>query len=148
MKKLLIILALFFVTFGCSFNLMNSSPKEAVREFLDKYNNNDSDILDELDTFTESYNFNDEQKNSYKKILKKQYKDLKYDITDEKINGDKATVDATITVYDFYKTNQNSDNYLEENADEFNDENGEPLGNTYNPGAARQPWKCLERKRH
>ncbi len=125
MKKILIVFALLFLTFGCSLNLMDSSPKESVREFLDKYNNNDSDILDELDTFVEGYDFTDSQKDTYKEILKKQYKDLKYDIQDEKIDGNTATVTAKITVYDFYKAEQNADLYMQDSSDEFTDENKE-----------------------
>ena len=65
---------------------------------------------------------------SYKNILryilrKHQYQDLKYEIVSEKYDGDNATVEAKITVYDLYKVQKDANNYLTNNGDEFK-ENG------------------------
>ena len=118
MKKITIILSILLLTFGCGLNL-TLSPKEKVREFLTKYNNNDSEIIDELDDFVDTYEFNEKQKDKYKNILQKQYKDLKFDIIDENIKGDNATVDVKITVYDLYKAENSANLYLEEHPEKF-----------------------------
>ena len=56
--------------------------------------------------------------------MKKQYKYLTYTIKDEEVNGNIATVKVEIKVYDFNKAMLESDQYLIENPDIFNDENG------------------------
>ena len=48
---------------------------------------------------------------------------MTYDIKDETINGDEATVTAEIEVYDYYKANQESQEYFNNNRDEFKEEN-------------------------
>ena len=50
---------------------------------------------------------------------------MTYEIKDETINGDNATVTAEIEVYDYYKTNKDSAEYYNNNPNEFNDNNGD-----------------------
>ena len=70
-----------------------------------------------------SEDLTDEQINTYKNILKRQYEDLKYKITDEVISDDKAIVTAEIEVYDLRKVIDESEKYLETHESEFYDEN-------------------------
>ena len=60
----------------------------------------------------------DDQKGTYKEILKKQYSDMKYEITDEKYDGDNAVVTVKLTVYDLYKVQKDADKHLADNPDE------------------------------
>ena len=44
---------------------------------------------------------------------------MKYEIKEEKIDGDNATVTAQITVYDYYKAEKDANDYLTAHPDEF-----------------------------
>ena len=51
--------------------------------------------------------------------MKNHYKNLTYEIKDELIDGDNASVTAQIEVYDYYKTENDAIKYTTENSDEF-----------------------------
>ena len=124
MKKILMSLVALFGLVGCTIGPANTASK-AVEEYLDRYIDNADVVMSELDEYVaDRTELDDEQKNTYREILKKQYSDLKYEIEDEKYDGDTATVTVKLTVYDLYKTQKEADEYLTNNADEFKDENG------------------------
>lgn len=126
MKKILkvMLVMVFAITLaGCS--CMQKSAKDRVEEFLDQYRNLSANVLGDLDEVVETEtDLNEEQKESYRDVLKKQYSDLKYEITNEEYDGDTAVVEAKITVYDLYKAQRDATEYLNEHRDEFNDEEG------------------------
>lgn len=99
MKKVLSLFVLLFL-FGCA---LNNSPTSKVEELLNKYQMLDEDIRNEINTITDKENLTDNQKERYKKIIESQYKNLSYEIKDEKIDGDKATVTVQIKVKDYKK---------------------------------------------
>ena len=66
-----------------------------------------------------SENLTESQINTYKDVIKRQYKDLKYKITDEVVTNDKAVVTTEIEVYDLRKVTDDADKYLESNKEEF-----------------------------
>ena len=118
MKKILIIFLTFILLLtGCS----KDQAANAVRHYLDKFNNHDGEVLKELDKLIASENLTEDQAKVYKEIMKKQYTDLKYVIVDEKYNGDEAVVIAKITVYDLYGVQKEADSYLETHQSEFLD---------------------------
>ena len=124
MKKLLAVLLLLAVFIsGCS--LMASGPKDAVTKFLNKYKNNDQSVVNELNDYLKTEELDEETLEDYREIYLRQYSNLKYEIKDEKIDGDKATVDVQITVYDYYKTNVESGNYFTANQADFVDDDGD-----------------------
>ena len=124
MKKILITLIALFGLVGCTIGPANTASK-AVEEYLDRYIDNSDVVMNELDDYvTTKDDLDDEQKETYREILKKQYSDLKYEITDEKYDGDTAIVSVKLTVYDLYKIQKDADNYLTEHADEFKDDEG------------------------
>lgn len=121
-KYLLIILSIFMLT-GCS-DLMNT-PTKRVEEFLGKYQTMDTKVIDELEeTINSDTSLNDEAKKEYKKALKRQYQNLSYKIKDETYNGNNATVEVEIEVYNYKKSNDNSDSYVLEHKDEFLNSDG------------------------
>ena len=124
MKKICLGILLMLLVAGCSCALLERTPTDAVKTYLDRYNNNDEDVLDELDTYIVGEDFSDEQRQNYRNILTKQYKDLSYKIVDEAQDGDEATVTATVTVYDLYKVQMDAEAYLGQNLTEFNDDEG------------------------
>lgn len=106
---------------GCS---MGNTPTRKVEGFLNNYNSNDSAVLEQLQEMVNSDSLmNDTQRSKYSDIMKKQYKDMTYEIKDEVIDGDNATVTAEIEVYDYYKINRESEDYYNNNQSEFVDTN-------------------------
>ena len=98
---------------------LGNTPTSAVEKLLSKYNTNDEEIVVELDDYINSSELSDEQSKKYKDIYLKQFKDMKYEIKEEKIDGDNATVTAQITVYDYYKAEKDANDYLTAHPDEF-----------------------------
>lgn len=116
MKKILALLLVIMVT-GCS--IMASKPEMAVKEFFNKYKNNDQVVVDELNDYLSEENLDEDTIKKYREIYLRQYSNLKYKIKDERINGDEAVVSVEITVYDYYKTNKESGEYFTNNSSEF-----------------------------
>ena len=105
---------------GCS---MDNTPTKKVENFLDSYRNQDETVVNQLKDMVDMDNLmNEDQKNTYSDIMKRQYEDLTYEIKDEVIDGDNATVTVEIEVYDYYKVNQEAQNYYNENPNEFQDD--------------------------
>ena len=121
MKKLLIFLiAILFVITGCSCSKDTSNtPTEEVKKLFSDYNSLSSNVLIQLDSVMSSENLTDSQKSKYKDILKKQYEDLKYEIVDEVITDNKATVTTQIEVYNLRDSITKSDEYLEVHKKDF-----------------------------
>ena len=99
MKKKIIVLGIvLFLLVGCS---MANTPSSNVEALLMKYQKVDMDINNGIDTVLDEQNFTDAHRERYRKIIKKQYKNLSYEIKDEKIDGDRATVIVEIEVTDY-----------------------------------------------
>lgn len=114
---------------GCD---MDNTPTKKVENYLNNYKNLNEEVLTQLDeTINADTMMSAEQKNNYKDILKRQYQNLNYEIKDEVVNGDSATVKVEIEVYDYYKMNKESDTYYETSPDEFKDENGNLVESKY-----------------
>ncbi len=121
LKKLWIILIVLIGLTGCTKN----SPKSEVENYMKKYKSLDSEVLVGMEDTIDTENLSDSHEEVYRDILKKQYKDLKYKIIDEKEVDDKTYVTVKVTVYNLYKSSQDASLYLENNKEEFNNENGE-----------------------
>ena len=119
MKKIAVFLLGLFLLTGCT-SLMNT-PTDKVEEYLDKYKTTDNAVLDQLEAVVDEVGdmMTDDHKARYKELMKKQYQNLSYKIKDETIDGDKATVETEIEVYDYKTSTDESDRYLNEHNDEF-----------------------------
>ena len=124
MKKiLLVILGVIFLT-GCN-NLMNT-PTKKVETLLSNYQKNSEEVLKQLDsTLLTDAILTSEQKDRYKDIMTKQYKDLTYIVKNEAIDGKTAVVEVEVEVYDYSKAITDVENDLLNNADTYKDETGE-----------------------
>lgn len=125
MKKLLFtILALFFLC-GCSFTKnMDNTPTKRVEEFLRNYQTLSSSVLSDLNNMLfDNDSFTEEQKDTYKDIIKSNYQKLTYEIKDEMIDGDTAVVTTEIEVVDYSAILSASRIYLEEHKEEFSTNN-------------------------
>lgn len=124
MKKILIGLITLIGLVGCTIGPANT-PTKAVEQYLDRYVDSDDLVMNELDEYVkEKEDLKAEHKDTYKEVLKKQYSDLKYEVTDEKYDGDTAVVTVKITVYDLYKVQKEADLYLTNHSDEFKNDQG------------------------
>jgi REP element-mobilizing transposase RayT len=128
MKKIFVfILGIILVT-GCSCGntkLSMETPTKKVENFFSNYQTLNDDVLKQLnEVVNRETDFTDDQKEEYKELMKNHYKNLKYEIKDETINGDHATVTVEIEVTDYSKIMTDADNYLSENPNEFNNEQG------------------------
>ena len=119
MKKLISILVVCVLLLtGCGMN----SPKSKVEAYLDRYNSLNDDVVADLETIVLSENLYKKKKKIYKDALTRQYENMKYEIKDESIDGDKATVKVKLTVCDLFKVDKDSVNYMNTNSNEFYDE--------------------------
>ena len=127
MKKVIALLfSLVLLLSGCGNENLLNTPTKRVEMFLSSYQSLDDEVLNQLDdTINEEVAFNTEQREKYRELMKTHYQNLKYEIKDEVIDGDTATVTVEIEVTDYSKVMSEANTYLEENPDEFNDEKGE-----------------------
>ena len=125
MKKIMLALIVFVLLLtGCDNELMNT-PTKRVETMLNNYVTLNQDVLDDLDeTLLSETVMTTEQKDKYRDILKKQYQNLSYEIKDETVDGNNATVEVEIEVYDYKKIVDDAELYLNENAKEFLGEDG------------------------
>jgi uncharacterized protein YcfL len=117
MKKYLLILSVLFIIVlsACS---INNTPTSKVEELLSNYQMLDKSIS--IDTsLLVTGDVDDSLEQRYKKIIEKQYKNMTYEIKDEKIDGDEATITTEIKVTDFKSI---YDKYMPNNynANEYN----------------------------
>ena len=121
-KKIIAIILLVFLLTSCYKKI---SAASVVDDYLKQYVNLSKDVLKSLDETIDNHEeFKDKHKKLYKKILRKQYQNLKYTILSEDYDTDKALITVNINVYDFNKIDEQATNYLSKNLNEFyNDEN-------------------------
>ena len=122
MKKILGVFIFLLLLVGCS---LSNSPTSKVEDLLSKYQSLDSDIKNGIDNVLEEETLTNNQKERYRKLIEKQYKNLTYQIKDEKIDGDTAIITTEIEVLDYKKaTNETSTYYLDKKdytVEEYND---------------------------
>ena len=122
MKKL-VFLIISILLVGCT-DLSNTPTKKA-EEFLKKYQTLDNSVISDLNKVVNESDLNEIQRSMYIDIMKKHYQNLSYEIKDETIDGDEAVVTVEIAVTDFKKVLDEANNYMNNNKEEFNNENGE-----------------------
>ena len=100
LKKIFIVFLGLFLLVGCT--ATDNTPSSKVEEFMEKYQRLDDEVLTQLDlTLDSDTEMNADQKKDYRSLMEKQYQNLSYKITDEKVEDDTATVDVEIEVFDY-----------------------------------------------
>ena len=117
MKKILVMLISLVMVVGCSCS--NDKAADAVEEYLNEYKGLSNNVLEDIDELVSNENLTDKGSETYKEVLKRQYRDLIYTIENEDYDGDTAMVTVKITVYDLYKAQKNASIYLNSHQDEF-----------------------------
>ncbi len=124
MKKFLIVFMALLVFTGCN-SKMDNTPTKKVEDYFNKYQTNDSSVLDDLDsTLAADTTITDSNRDEYRNFYKNHYKSLKYEIKDEKVDGSTATVETEVTVKNYTQAISEADDLKSENPDKFNDESG------------------------
>ena len=117
MKKIIIFIVSLFMVVGCSCS--NDLAADAVEKYLNDYKGLSDSVLTGIDKLVENEDLNDKQEDTYKEILKKQYRNLSYTIENESYDGDNANVTVKITVYDLHKIEKETQEYLNTHEEEF-----------------------------
>lgn len=117
MKKILVTFLLVFTLFGCS---VAGTPTNKVEDYLSGYNSLSDAVVSDMETTIANENLSNENLATYREVLTRQYKDLKYKVKDEVVTGDDAVVKVDITVYDLHKSDVNSQTYMNTHLEEFN----------------------------
>lgn len=104
MKKIVLLGITLFITLaflvGCS---LSNTPTSKVENLFSKYQMLDEDITNEINDLLKEETLTTEQSERYRKIIENQYQNLAYEIKDETIDGDIATVTVQIEVLDYRK---------------------------------------------
>lgn len=147
MKKFLCLcIGLLFLT-GC--NELSNTPTKRVEEFLKKYQTLDNAVITDLNrVISEEENFNEDQKDRYRDIMKKHYQNLAYEVKEEEVDGNNAIVTIEITVTDFNLAMEESSNYLLENTDAFNNNEGQYDVSLYNDYRLEKLKEAKEKVRY
>lgn len=126
MKKIIYFLAgiLLIGLVGCGD--MENTPTKQVESLLSQYQTLDNKVMEDLDAaIDEQGALTDNQRDEYRKMMKKHYRDLKYEVKDEVIDGDNATVTVEIEVNDYSKILQEAESYRQSHEEEFQNNNGD-----------------------
>lgn len=108
---------------GCAF--LGNTPKDEVAKFLNNYKNNSESVVNELEDYLKDQDLDEDTYQDYKELYLRQYSNLKYEIKDQKIDGDNAIVDVQIKVFDYYKTDKLTGDYFTANQADFVDADGD-----------------------
>ncbi len=117
MKK--IVLALMVILLSACTLGSATTPKQKVSEFLDKYKNENNDIISELESTIKNDITVEDHQSRYKTLMTNQYKNMEYEIKDEIIEDDNAVVEVEITVKDYASAIRKSNEYLNNHKEEF-----------------------------
>ena len=98
MKKILLIIFSFTLLVGCS---LGNTPTSRVEDMLTRYQMVDDDIDTSYTNLTTDTNLGQNIRNGYEDAIKMQYKKLSYEVKDEVIDGDNATVTIEIEVMNY-----------------------------------------------
>ena len=100
MKKILSLFIFLLLLVGCS---LSNSPTSKVEDLLTKYQMLDKDIKSGIEEVVNEETLTSNQKERYRKIIEKQYKNLTYQVKEQKIDGDTSTINTEIEVIDYKK---------------------------------------------
>ena len=82
MKKIIVLVMMVLSLLGCN---MSNTPSNEVERYLDNFNNLSDEVIMDVDSKVSMEELNNENKEIYKKVLLRQYENMKYEITDESI---------------------------------------------------------------
>ena len=111
MKKIMVVILIILLS-ACS---LSNTPTSKVEELLGKYQGLDKSIDYNYILLSNEAGLDQELINKYNKLLKKQYRNMSYEIKEEKIDGDMAVVTTEIEVIDYKSVIDNYTSITEKN---------------------------------
>ena len=122
MKKIILVFTFLLLLVGCS---LSNSPTSKVEDLLTKYQTLDKDITENINDVVSKETLTEDQVERYKSLIEKQYRNLTYEVKDERYDGNNATITVEIEVLDYKKAiNEVSASYLQRDdytVEEYND---------------------------
>lgn len=122
MKKIIITFIFLLLLVGCSFS---NNPTSQVEDLFSKYQMLDNDVKNGIDEVLNSETLTKNQKKRYQKLLEDQYKNLAYEVKNERIDGNTAIITTQIEVTNYKKAINEISNYYQGREDytvkEYND---------------------------
>ncbi len=123
MKKLfLIIFLVTLILTGCQ---LGNTPTSKVEDYLTKHQMLDKSISTNYLLLSDDENINQDLQKEYQKLIQKQYQNLSYEVKDEKIDGNSATVEVAIEVVNYQKVfskyNKSNNNFEDDHKEIIND---------------------------
>lgn len=117
MRKVLIFLIVFLFS-GC---MIANTPTSKVEEYLGEYQKVSDKVMVNYTSIFDGDDIDLGYKKKYEELIRRQYKNLSYEIKDEEIDGDMAVVTAQIKVFDYREVldRYNSANYS--NSSDYHD---------------------------
>ncbi len=147
MKKIILCLSIILLLAGCTTTV--NTPTKKVEDFMSKYQNLDSEVMSQLDNIVSNDNtMKDDQKKDYTALMKKQYQNLSYKIKDENIEDDNANVTVEIEVYDYKSSLTKSEQYYNNNKEEFMDKENNLDESKYMDYKIEELQKVSDRKKY
>ena len=98
MKKLFLILFCLTILVGCS---LGNTPTSKTEDLLSRYQMLDNSINVSYTNLTTDTNLNQDIIKKYEKAIEKQYRNLSYEVKDEIIDGENATVTIEVEVMNY-----------------------------------------------
>lgn len=114
MKKITLLFIFLLLLIGCS---LSNTPTSQVEDLLTKYQTIDNDIVTGINNILDSENLTTSQRDRYRKLIEEQYKNIAYEIKDETIDGDNATVTVELELLDYKKAINETNTYYNGNTD-------------------------------
>lgn len=90
---------------GCN---LNNNPTSKVEELLGKYQGLDKEITYDYTSLTNDSSLSKELIEKYKDVIKKQYRNMTYEVKEETIDGNTATITTEIEVINYKKVLEES----------------------------------------
>ena len=110
MKKIILVSIFLLLLVGCS---LSNNPTSKVEDLLSKYQTLDKDIENGINEVVGEETLTGNQKERYRDLIEKQYKNLSYEVKEERYDGNSATITVEIEVLDYKKAiNEVSTSYL------------------------------------
>lgn len=147
MKKILVLLVILLFFTGCT--ELSNTPTKRVEEFLKNYQTLDNNVVTNLNNvILQDVTLNTTQQDIYRDVMKKHYQNITYEVKEDKIDGDSATVTVELTVTDFTKVLRETENYMNNNIEQFYDETGNYNIILYNDYRLEQLKKADEKVKY
>jgi hypothetical protein len=109
MKKIIVLMVMFFLVTGCSKN----DPTNSLKEYLNNYQNYNIMVASMVNKYLKDHELTSNYLNEYQEIYEREYRSLTYEILGEEYNNNTVIIPTLINVYNLGDTEREVNlNYL------------------------------------